>query len=1195
MGGDDAQRSPREFFCAEILRLPPGVTEPDHYTLLGLGFFEPDHGTIVRAAMERIRLLEACQADPRPGFQKALLALLAEVRAAQITLLDPRRRKTYDATLIGRDEAGGAQDEEQDDEIELRPGTMVAGRYRVLGERRLGGLGLVHDALDSNLRTRVELSVLRPRLSGKRTARRRSERAARAAALLDHPNIVRVDEVGDAEGLLFMRTRQVEGKNLLESIEATPRMRLEPDRVRDVTRQIATALAYAHERETMHGDLRPHNVFLNSDGRTMVADFCVSRAVLDALEEKPPRTRAPENENTPAADLFSLGSLAYQMLAGMPPFTADTTHFVPRPLPDDVPEDLEVLVTRLLARDPRQRPASAAEVVERLTPRMKARRLPMLLVVAAVLVVALVIALIATRDDEGATRALTVREQAWQLIADERFDEAIEQLRAARRETPADRSLRAPLADALDRRAAVFEQGGDIWGAQLLLREAQEVAPQAEREEVLARVRRAALDVLEAIAVSVPACSPAPAVRAEVGDAFAGKVEIAGRAVPIEDGVARLDLELEEGAHEVAYVLEDRVGNRVEGKLATTVDTQPPVVAILEPADGALFRKGDVFVKLSVADENPPDAVVVRTRSVGLKEGEASTTFKLEDGEHTIEAIATDRAGLQSRTSIKVIVDSTAPDVELAAERVVTPDGAFVVRGHVSTKGASVTVGGKPASLEADGSFEVRMQVAADGLVPVEATGPTGLKKKVSVRVEIDRDPPRLAVDWNRRGAEDVLLYGAREMDAGGLRLRVRVSDKTRVRLEALDGKLEGDFWVVEAHEGKRVLKLAAVDEAGNRRVLNVKVDGHRATPVLVVKNETAEFTSDEEAVLEIEADGTLYLQGEKREPGRIKLPMPEGRFEMSARAVDHYGNESRWSRTVQVDRTPPKVELAGGEQRGVGRQKLQFDANEVLVSLTCFGKTTEVNAKTARVTADLKVGRRRLTVVAKDRAGNTTKASFTLRVINRVLLLDGFSAVRVDIPKDRGRLTDFTLECWVRGYEAKDRSVVCSRSARQTGFAIFWSREDRGLPYGALVVQGAGFTSLPARKGWKWERWTHLALCFDAESQRARFFVNGSLHHTVAVENPLATGNKPLLVGAGSDARNKTKYFFKGAIDELRLSNVARYTRGFSAPRYLKQDDKTLVLLRFDTMVNDRFEDTSGNGFHGRAVGAPRLAEENR
>ena len=95
--------------------------------------------------------------------------------------------------------------------------------------------------------------------------------------------------------------------------------------------------------------------------------------------------------------------------------------------------------------------------------------------------------------------------------------------------------------------------------------------------------------------------------------------------------------------------------------------------------------------------------------------------------------------------------------------------------------------------------------------------------------------------------------------------------------------------------------------------------------------------------------------------------------------------------------------------------------------------------------------------------------------------------------------------------------------------------------------------------------------------------------------KGPLQTGNAPLLIGAGPDSRNRPRYMFTGAIDEVRLSKVARYQRAFGPPRYLKQDADTLVLLRFDTMVGDKYADTSGHNRHGTRLGTPQLVEENR
>ena len=1183
-----SQRSPQEYFCADILRLPPGVTDPDHYTLLGVKYFEPDHGTIVRAAMQRLQLLESCQADPRPGHVKVLNGLIARVRQAQMTLLDAKRRKAYDATLTGPDDEP-KEEKEVDDEIELRPGTMVVGRYRILGERRKGGFGIVFNALDSNMRTRVELSVLRPRLSEHRRSRRRAERAARAAAALDHPNILRVDEVGDADGLLFTRTRQIEGKNLVETIEATERMRLDPQQVRDIVHQIAEGLEYVHAREETHGDLRPHNVFLNAEGRVLLADLRVSRTIMNELGVEPPRTRAPEGEDSPAADLFSLGCLAYQMLAGMPPFPADSRHYVPRPLPDDVPEDLEVLVTRLLARDPDQRPAGAGEVVERLTPRAARKRLPLLIGAAAVLVIGLVVTLIATGgDDNGAGD--TVRAKAWRLIAEQRFDEAIESLRAARRDNPADASLASPLAGALDRKAATLTD--DPWTAQTLLLEAQELAPQPEREPEIERVRGACLAILEQVPVKLAPFVQTPVVVAEVGEGFSGKVEIAGQEVPVRQGIARRELQLFDGPHEVAFLLTDRVGNRREGKIATIVDATAPKLAIDAPKDGQSFANGNLRVAVSVEDANLPESVTIRGRSARIRDGKAIETFPLPDGKHTIEALLVDRAGNEARASVTVTVDSSIPDLKLAVDRVVTNGDEVTIQGTVGTPGASVRVDGNAVELDETGAFRAVVPARRDRRVPVEATGATGLKKKLSVDVVRDTEAPKVGVHWPRRDRRGALLYGTKEMDAGGLRLRVRVKDKTNVKLVPKKGVIDGDHWVVDAFEGASAVTLEAVDQAGNVATLVLNIDGHRATPALTVKNTTEAYTKDEDITLDVEADGDVTVNGKARPPGKIKLPLPEGKQVFVVKVEDRYGNASVWRKEIHVDRTAPEIKLAGSLERGVGSQELRFDANEELATLTCFGKTNDVNGRTARLTADLmKPGRRRLTVVAKDRAGNAAKTTFNLQVINKVLLLDGKSAIWVNMP--RVSLNEFTIECWVRGTEAEGKSVLLSRSGRRSGFGLFWSREDKGLPYAALVVQENGFVSLPARKAWKWDRWTHLALSFDG--QRARFYVNGSPHHSVTTRNPLLSGTAPLLVGAGPDTRNRPRYNFSGAVDEVRLSKVARYPRAFSPARYHKRDADTVVLLRFDTMADDKFEDTSGNRMHGQRIGSPQLVQENR
>ena len=359
------RRQPRDYFYGEVLHLPPGTVRPDHYALLGVPYFEPDHDVILRAALGRLRLLEACVVDPRPAYRAAAETLLSEVRHAQLTLLDPERRRAYDATLLGTS-ADGDGKAVDDREADLPAGKMLQDRYRVIREVRPGGFGRVYEALDRNLRFKVHLTVLRPRLSKDREARRSVERAARTAASVDHPGLLRIDEVGDTEGLLLARTRPVEGRTLIELVEATPRMRLDAEEARRIAGEIAAALAHAHAQGAVHGDLRPHNVYVDEQGRVVVADLAVSRAVSDASGAAGGPFREPENEASPKGDLFALGCLLFQMLAGMPPFAADGAREEARPLPDDVPRGLAEAVRRLMHPDPDHRPKDAAAVAEML-------------------------------------------------------------------------------------------------------------------------------------------------------------------------------------------------------------------------------------------------------------------------------------------------------------------------------------------------------------------------------------------------------------------------------------------------------------------------------------------------------------------------------------------------------------------------------------------------------------------------------------------------------------------------------------------------------------------------------------------------------------------------------------------------------------------------------------------------------------
>ena len=248
-------------------------------------------------------------------------------------------------------------------------------------------MGIVYRAKDRRLKRQVAIKLLPPELAFRSEIKSRFLREAETAAQLSHPNIVPIYTVDEQEGLVFFVMAYVSGDNLAKRLHE--RGVLTVDETRRVLREVADALAYAHDRGVVHRDIKPDNILLDqTSGRPLVTDFGIARAMDSEGDSRltatgmaigtpaymSPEQAAGEREIDGRSDLYSLGILGYQMLTGEPPFVAGSTpamlvkHISERPIPveqrrTDVPQDLARSVMMLLEKDPANRFPTASALV----------------------------------------------------------------------------------------------------------------------------------------------------------------------------------------------------------------------------------------------------------------------------------------------------------------------------------------------------------------------------------------------------------------------------------------------------------------------------------------------------------------------------------------------------------------------------------------------------------------------------------------------------------------------------------------------------------------------------------------------------------------------------------------------------------------------------------------------------------------
>ena len=256
--------------------------------------------------------------------------------------------------------------------VVLTKGTMVS-HYRIIEKIGAGGMGEVYLAEDSQLDRKVALKFLPPHLCQDEDCRKRFKREAQAAAKLDHPNIVTIHEVSEFQNRSFFAMEHIEGKSLRELIGEK---KLDLDKAVDLAAQICEGLARAHQAGIIHRDIKPSNIALDADGRAKILDFGLAAvqgsehltqtgSTLGTIGYMSPE-QAQGKEVDHRSDIFSFGVILYEMITGRRPFERDNevatiqaiVSAAPEPLArykSNVPDDLQRIVSKLMAKDPASR------------------------------------------------------------------------------------------------------------------------------------------------------------------------------------------------------------------------------------------------------------------------------------------------------------------------------------------------------------------------------------------------------------------------------------------------------------------------------------------------------------------------------------------------------------------------------------------------------------------------------------------------------------------------------------------------------------------------------------------------------------------------------------------------------------------------------------------------------------------------
>lgn len=305
----------------------------------------------------------------------------AQVMTEAIEVGGPRRELLQQLRSLHEDQARHTKESTQRLKVLHTLSNRAQGRYDIREEIGSGSMGVVYKAYDRELDELVVLKILPEHFANNEEALARFRHEAKAARKLAHPNIVRIHDFGEESGRKHISMEYVSGGDLKSRLAKSGRF--SEEEAIAVVRDVARALAHAHGEGVLHRDIKTANILVNSAGRVKLSDFGIAALIESGNRDSDatggataggvgtPLYMSPEqfegNEITEASDLYSLGVMFYELLAGTPPFVKGSIAYhhqftAPRPIPD-VQMTLWRVIEKLLAKIPADRYESAEELL----------------------------------------------------------------------------------------------------------------------------------------------------------------------------------------------------------------------------------------------------------------------------------------------------------------------------------------------------------------------------------------------------------------------------------------------------------------------------------------------------------------------------------------------------------------------------------------------------------------------------------------------------------------------------------------------------------------------------------------------------------------------------------------------------------------------------------------------------------------